>query len=190
MVFHVLRLRSVRASHAPLVPLNHAWRSPWAIAVISIAATIAIVLIVVNFMTGEKRIEQRLSRMYSVDSPQFALELSSLLGPPLVDGNHVTGLYDGDEIFPPMLRAIRNATQSINFESYIYWSGPIGQEFADALSERARAGVEVHVLLDWVGSAKMEEALVEEMTRAGVQIYRFHPPSWYDIGRLNNRTHR
>jgi len=172
------------------VPLIRARQRPWAIAVISIAATIAIVLIVVNFMTGEKRIEQRLSRMYDLDSPQYALELSNLLGPPLVDGNRVAGLYDGDEIFPPMLRAIRNAKQSINFESYIYWSGAIGKQFADALAERARSGVKVHVLLDWVGSAKMDKSLVEEMTRAGVQIYRFHPPSWHDIGRLNNRTHR
>lgn len=160
------------------------------IAVVSILLTLAIVLVAVNFMTGEKRIEHRLKRMDSIDSPQFALELSVLLGPPLIDGNKVTALFNGDEIFPPMLAAIRGAKETINFESYIYWSGEIGQQFADALAERARAGVPVHVLLDWVGSAKMEKSLFDEMTRAGVQVYRFHPPSWYDLGRLNNRTHR
>ncbi len=157
---------------------------------ISIAATLALVLIAVNFMSGEKKIEHRLARVYSVDSPQFALELSAMLGPPLVGGNRVTALFNGDDIFPPMLDAIRAARESIDFESYIYWSGPIGKQFADALAERARNGVPVHVLLDWVGSAKMEASLFEEMKRSGVQVYRYHPPSWHDIGRLNNRTHR
>lgn len=159
-------------------------------AVIAVVGTLAVVFVAVNFMTGEKKIEHRLARMYSVDSPQFALELSSLLGPPLVGGNRVTALFNGDEIFPPMLDAIRSAQQSIDFESYIYWSGAIGKEFADALAERARRGVPVHVLLDWMGSAKMDATMIDEMKRAGVQVYRYHPPSWYDIGRLNNRTHR
>ena len=160
------------------------------ISVLAVLATLAIVLFAVNFMTGEKRIKHRLLRKDSIDSPQFALELSELLGPPLVDGNRITALYNGDQIFPPMLTAIRGAKQTIDFESYIYWSGAIGQQFAAALAERASAGVQVHVLLDWVGSAKMDKALSDEMMRAGVQVYRFHPPSWYDLGRLNNRTHR
>ena len=160
------------------------------IAIAAALATLVCVFIAVNFMTGEKRIEHRLARMDSIDSPQFSVELSTLLGPPLIGGNSVTALYDGDQIFPPMLAAIRGARETINFESYIYWSGDIGRQFADALSERARAGVQVHVLLDWVGSAKMDAALIDELKRAGVQVYRFHPPSWYDLGRLNNRTHR
>ena len=80
--------------------------------------------------------------------------------------------------------------ETINFETYIYWSGAIGKEFADALAERARAGVKVHVLLDWVGSQKMEEALVAEMKSAGVEIQKYHPLHWSHLGRLNNRTHR
>ena len=160
------------------------------IAAVSVVLTLVVVLIAVNFMTGEKKIEHRLTRTHSVDSPQFALELGVLLGPPLVEGNRVTALFNGDEIFPPMLAAIRDAKQTINFESYIYWSGDIGKQFADALAERARAGVQVHVMLDWVGSAKMDKSLSDEMTRAGVEVYRFHPPTWYDLGRLNNRTHR
>ena len=89
-----------------------------------------------------------------------------------------------------MLAAIRGAKETINFETYIYWSGAIGKEFADALAERARAGVKVHVLLDWVGSQKMDEALVAEMKSAGVEIQKYHPPHWSHLGRLNNRTHR
>ena len=89
-----------------------------------------------------------------------------------------------------MLAAIRGAKETIDFETYIYWSGAIGKEFADALAERARAGVKVHVLLDWVGSPKMDAALVDELKSAGVEIQKFHPPHWSHLGRLNNRTHR
>ena len=64
------------------------------------------------------------------------------------------------------------------------------QAFADALAERAKAGVQVRVLLDWLGSQKIDEKLLDEMRDAGVEIYLFHPLSWYDIARVNNRTHR
>ena len=89
-----------------------------------------------------------------------------------------------------MLAAIRSASISITFETYIYWSGDIGRAFADALAERARHGVKVHVLLDWVGSAKMDEQLIDGMKDAGVEVHKFHPPHWSKLGRLNNRTHR
>ncbi len=160
------------------------------IAILAVVLTLACVLVAVNLNTGEKRIEHRLARRDAIDSPQFALELGVLLGPPLLDGNHITALHDGDQIFPPMLTAIRGAKQTINFESYIYWSGDIGKQFADALAERARAGVQVHVLLDWMGSSKMDASLIDELERSGVQVYRFHRPTWHDLGRLNNRTHR
>jgi len=113
-----------------------------------------------------------------------------LLGPPFLQGTKARALLNGDEIFPPMLAAIRAAKVSITFETYIYWSGDIGREFAGALAERARQGVKVHVLLDWVGSAKMDDGLVAAMANAGVQVRRFHPPHWSHLGRLNNRTHR
>jgi cardiolipin synthase len=113
-----------------------------------------------------------------------------LLGPALVGGNQVTTLLNGDQIFPSMLQAIRGAKDTITFETYIYWSGAIGKEFADALSDRARNGVRVHVMLDWVGSQKLDEAALEEMRAAGVEIKKYHPPRWYTLNKLNNRTHR
>ena len=116
--------------------------------------------------------------------------MGSLLGPGIVPGNKVRALCNGDEIFPAMLEAIRGAKRTICFETFIYWSGAIGQEFAEALSERARAGVKVHVVLDWVGSGKMDASMLEEMEQAGVQVVKYHPLRWYSLGRLNNRTHR
>lgn len=73
-----------------------------------------------------------------------------LLGPPFVEGNHAEVLVNGDHIFAAMLAGIRQARQTMTFETYIYWSESIGAEFADALSKRARARVKVHVLLDWI----------------------------------------
>lgn len=160
------------------------------IVLLTALVTGALVLLALNFTAGEKKVQHEVPRLYSTASPQFERALGSLLGPGIVDGNEVTELLNGDQIFPPMLAAIRAAQTSITFETYIYWSGDIGKQFADALSERARAGVKVHVLLDWVGSAKMEDSYLAEMKAAGVQIEKFHKPHWYNLARLNNRTHR
>ena len=158
--------------------------------VLSSLATLVVVLLVLNLSAGEKQIEHRLAREYTTEDPQFRRSLGALLGPPLVSGNRVEVLVNGDRIFPAMLDAIRGARQTITFETYIYWSGTIGREFADALIERAQSGVAVHVLLDWVGSAKMEQHLIDEMQTAGVEIERFHKPSGVTLSKLNNRTHR
>ena len=154
------------------------------------ALTLVGALVAINLMSGEAKIDQRIERLYTLDDPRFMQELGVLLGPQFLDGNRHTVLKNGDEIFPAMLKAIREAQKSITFETYIYWSGDIGREFALALSERSRKGVKVHVLLDWVGSAKVEQSLVDEMAAAGVQVRKFHPPHWSHLGRMNNRTHR
>ncbi|MGJ7581094.1 phospholipase D-like domain-containing protein [Variovorax sp. RHLX14] len=160
------------------------------VAILTFFLTVAATLLVLNFTSGERKIEEKVEREYALRDDQFQRALGVLLGPPITTGNVFKALHNGDEIFPPMLEAIRGAKQSITFETYIYWSGDIGRAFADALSERARAGVSVHVLLDWVGSAKISEDFLKEMEAAGVHIRKFHKPSWYDIARLNNRTHR
>lgn len=152
--------------------------------------TLLAVLVVMNFSGAEPHIEKRLERLYAVEDPRFRQELGVLLGPPFVDGNRVQVLRNGDEIFPAMLAAIRGAQQTITFESYIYWSGDIGREFGEALAERARAGVSTHVLLDWIGSSKMDEEIIQSMETAGVEVHKFHPPHWYHLQRMNNRTHR
>jgi cardiolipin synthase len=90
------------------------------------------------------------------------------LGPSIVVGNRVVARFNGDEIFPPMLQAIRGAQTTITLETYIYWGGEIGRQFAVALSERSRAGVKVHVLIDWVGRSKMDESYVAMMEQAGM----------------------
>lgn len=156
------------------------------VAIVAVVAT----LIGLNFVQPERRLKVPVEHRYATADAEFRHELSVLLGPPILDGNRVSNLENGTEIFPAMLEAVRGAKRSITFETYIYWSGDIGREFADALSERARAGIPVHVLVDWVGSQKMEEALVVRMQEAGVQFRRYHPLHWYHLVRMNNRTHR
>jgi cardiolipin synthase len=143
-----------------------------------------------NFMPSEKKIDTQLVRQYDASDPQFRRSLGVLLGPPIVEGNKVDVLLNGDQIFPAMLDAIRHAEKTITFETYIYWSESIGKEFAEALSERARSGVKVHVLLDFIGSMKMEAKQNDAMRAAGVQVQRYHKPVWWKLARLNNRTHR
>ena len=165
-------------------------RHPLTIAFWSVLATLAAVLLFLNLATGEKKIEQRVERHYALQDPQFRRAMGVLLGPSITEGNRFEVLLNGDRIFPSMLEAIRGARHSITFETYIYWAGDIGRAFADALAERARAGVPVHVLLDWVGSQKIDEAMLRQMEEAGVEVRKFHAPRWWDLARMNNRTHR
>jgi cardiolipin synthase len=157
---------------------------------ISVLATVLVVFFAQNLTTGEKRVKEKLEHRYGIHDPQFQRTMGVMLGPVILPGNRFATLLNGDEIFPSMLQAIKGAQKTITFETYIYWSGDIGKAFADALSQRARAGVKVHVLLDWLGSSKMDQALLAEMLDAGVQIRRYHEPQWYNLDKLNNRTHR
>ena len=169
--------------------MNKKYRTFW-VAIAVAVVTAAGLLLALNFSAGEKQINQKLPRLYSASDPQFMRAMGGLLGPGIVGGNQVQELLNGDQIFPSMLQAIRSATKTITFETYIYWSGNVGSQFADALAERAQAGVKVHVLMDWVGSGKMDESLLNKIKNAGVDVRKFHKPAWYNIARLNNRTHR
>lgn len=157
---------------------------------VGVLATLTVTLLVLNLSSGSRKINHRIAHLYSVGDEQFVRSMGSLLGAPLLPGNSVVELLNGDEIFPSMLEAIRGARRTITFETYIYWSGEIGEMFAEALSERATAGVRVHVLLDWVGSGKIEKVFLDRMEKAGVQIERYRPLRWYTLARLNHRTHR
>ena len=161
----------------------------WTIAITALVTVLAVVL-AMNFATPEKKLDRKIEHHYAISDPQYRREMSVMLGPAIVGGNRVLDLQNGDEIFPAMLGAIRAAQKTITFETYIYWSGDIGKELAEALAERAKAGVKVSVLLDWVGSLKMEAELIDLMKDAGAQVERYRPLHWYNLGRMNNRTHR
>ena len=164
--------------------------STLSIIVITIILTAISLLIILNFVTGEKKIQRKLDKQYSIHDLQFGRSVSALLGPAFIGDNEVKVLTNGDKIFPEMLKAIRGARKTITFETFIYWGDSIGEEFANALIERVQTGVKVHVLLDWLGSIKMEQKQLDKMQAVGVEIERYHKPHWSHLARLNNRTHR
>lgn len=161
----------------------------WTIVITAVVTLIAAAL-AMNFATPEKKLERKIEHRYAVADPQFRREMGVMLGPAIVPGNLVKDLQNGKEIFPAMLAAIQAAQKTITFETYIYWSGDIGEKMSEALAERARAGVKVSVMLDWMGSLKMDDKLLKAMEDAGVRVHRYRPLHWYNISRMNNRTHR
>ncbi len=162
----------------------------WQLVLFTIFATLVCAFIFSNLSPLQKELDYQVTSSESVESPRFKKILGDLMGPHFENGNSIKTLLNGDEIFPAMLKAISAAEKTITFESYIYWSGSIGDRFVKALSERASAGVKIHVLLDWVGSERIEEAYIQRMKDAGIEVERYHELSWYNISRMNNRTHR
>lgn len=160
----------------------------WSVILASLATAVIFGLLLVVFARSEKEITQRVAHLYTISDPQFLRSMGVLLGPALVTGNRVETLLNGNQIFPAMLNAIRSAEKTITFETYIYWSGNIGKTFVDTLSEKVQQGVRIHVLLDWVGSQKMEESSIQKMRGAGAEVEKYHPLKWCTWRRLNNRT--
>ena len=119
-----------------------------------------------NLSTAEKRLLYRPKRLYASGDPDFRRALGILLGPPLVSGNRITTLINGDRIFPPMLAAIRAARTSVTFETFVF-RDQIGCEFCEALAAAAQRGVSVCILLDWMGSRGMDANLLAATRKAG-----------------------
>lgn len=121
---------------------------------------------------------------------RYRRTLEGLLGVPATEGNQVDVLHNGVEIFPAMLDAIHAAESTIDLTSYVYWTGDVAMDFAEALSERARAGVRCRILLDAVGTASMSRDLVNQMLDAGCLLEWFRAPKRLRVWEANNRTHR
>src|SRR5262245_24414596 len=139
------------------------------------------------YIFSEKRTVYQFDPSYGVESPEFVRSLDGL-GTEMVPGNRALLLENGDGIFPAMLAAIARAEKSVNLEIYIFDHGTIATQFAQALAERARAGVEVRLLVDGWGSSL--GPLEAEMTSAGAFVRVYKPLKLYSIDRVGNRTHR
>ncbi|MEO8017468.1 MAG: phospholipase D-like domain-containing protein [Pseudomonadota bacterium] len=160
-----------------------------AIVLSTLLVTAFVLWIGANLATTEKRLLYRPRRLYTTGDADFRRALGILLGPPLVAGNKITQLVNGARIYPAMLNAIRTAQTNITFETFVF-RDEIAATFVDELSKAARRGVQVHMLLDWLGSRSMDSDLLAAARAAGCDLQIYHPPSWYHLGRLNNRTHR
>jgi cardiolipin synthase A/B len=131
-----------------------------------------------------------LDHEFPVDSREFLATIAGATGVPVAHGNALEVLNNGDEFYPAMLAAIKDANRSITIEAYIYWAGSIGEEFAQALAAKAREGVKIKILLDAVGSSSIGPTILEILEGGGCQLAWYNQLRWYRIGRINHRTHR
>ncbi len=116
--------------------------------------------------------------------------LEVTIGTPFTEGNSLTVLRNGDQIFPAMLDAIRSARSTVDLMTFVYWKGDIAREFAYTMADRAKAGVRVRLLIDALGGRLIERTLVREMDDAGVQVEWFRMPFLKSPFKSNHRLHR
>lgn len=154
-------------------------------------ALLALVLVFCLFFIRRKTLEYQLEHSFAVSSPEFFGSALALTNPVPEIGNKIELLQNGDEFFPAMLQAIRSAKKTVNFAAYIVKSDTTGHQFRDAFCERARAGIEVRLLLDGIGSGwDLDNSDVRMMTDAGCKFAYYHPVQSWRMDRTNRRSHR
>ena len=124
------------------------------------------------------------------DADAFMRALGGSASADIIGGNNITLLKNGIEIFPALLDAIASARHSVHFSTFIYSSGHIPIQFAEAFSAAAKRGVEVRMVFDKSGSKKVSPKLMAQMRKAGCKIKWFRPIQWYSWAKYNHRTHR
>ena len=125
-----------------------------------------------------------------IAEPSFRATLVGYAGGVVVGGNRIDVLLNGDEIFPAKLEMIRSARKTITYAQYVFEEGAPAADTAQALAERCRAGVKVHVLVDAVGSLMMPAQYRDWLTEAGCELVYYRPLSPWAMDRVNNRNHR
>ena len=126
----------------------------------------------------------------NLGEPAFFPTMEAHAQAPIIGGNRLTLLLNGEQIYPAILEAIRGARRSITYAQYSYEDGKIARDVAEALAERCRSGVTAHVLLDGVGTLTMPREYVEVMEQGGCQVASFRPLGPFSLWRVNNRNHR
>jgi len=132
----------------------------------------------------------KIESAYAAEDNRFPGYTAALLGAHATGGNSYTVLTNGDQIFPAMLAAVNAARRRISFETYIYNEGSVGEQFTQAFEAAAKRGVQVHLVVDSMGSSKIPKEWTARLRAAGVKLGEFGQPKWYAIEELNYRTHR
>ena len=156
---------------------------------LQIAGAVFLIWLVLVFLFTP-HINYHLSRRTSVHAEDFLYTLQSTCQAALHHGNRTSVYTNGVEFYPAMLDAIRNATRSVNMECYIFQPGRIADQFIDALSDRARKGLNVTIVVDAIGSFNLWGRPVRRLREAGCRIESYQRLRWYSLARFNNRTHR
>jgi len=125
-----------------------------------------------------------------LDSSQFRRLVAALGSGVFHPRNKVEVLANGEVYYEAELDAIRQARHSVNLEAYIFQEGRVTRRFLEVLTERAKAGVEVNMVIDAVGSFATWKSYFKDLCAAGGRVHFYHPIRWYNLPRINNRTHR
>lgn len=160
----------------------------WTKLIAAAAASSLVTLFVArNFFSSEKKICHQIQTDYGIVDDVFPRVIGQLLGPPLLTENRVRILQNGDQIFPAILDAIRNARSTITMENFLWREGRVANAVANALAERARSGVKVHVLQDAFGCSGLYARAMSTLRDSPVELEIFRA---FPFSRINFRTHR
>jgi cardiolipin synthase len=124
-----------------------------------------------------------------VGDPLFTRTMEMFTGTHLTDGNHVTVLLNGEQTYPAIWKELRGAKETITMQMYFFEPGKIADTLSTILRERARAGVSVHMLTDAFGAQHITKGYLDTLRAAGVHTAVFRPVHWYEMQKLQNRSH-
>ena len=147
-------------------------------------------VIALGLMMAQDQETLRLRSPISAEDARFPEYAAALVGADVARGNRYEVFTNGDQFFPAMLQAINGARKRISFETYIYDTGVVADQFTAALEQAARRGVRVRITVDSVGASKMEKAHVDRLKAAGCSVVNFNTLRWYSLEEVNYRTHR
>ena len=162
---------------------------------VAVFGVIALVLLAAYMLAGifgpspDYKIASR-DQLPANDSDAFLNLVESLVDAPISRTGRFEVLTNGPTFYPAELDAIRSAQHSVNLEAYIFQRSEIGKLYLDALTDRARAGIRVNVVLDAFGSAGVSKRYFSSLLDAGGKIAFYNSPTWYRLLQLDNRTHR
>src|SRR5688500_10644472 len=156
---------------------------------LSIAGAVFLTWLVLVFLFTPG-INYHLSKRTSVQADEFLYTLQSACQAALHHGNRVAVFTNGEQFYPAMLDAIGSATRSIILECYIFQPARVANQFVEALAERSRLGVNVTIVVDWIGSFSLMGRPLRRLRQAKCRIESYQSMEWHRLARLNNRTHR
>ncbi len=181
------------ARTTPKRKAHHPWKElPWWIQTSSIIGILAVtgIIVALFFRIGNGPRELTLTSTPPVDSKEFLLAIAGTAGAPLHQGGTARLLNNGDEFFPALYQAIRGARRSVNFSCYIWKKGKVNDDLVAALLDRARAGVQVRVLLDGFGGALAPEKSMDALRATGARVETFREARLGKLTRFHRRNHR
>lgn len=157
-----------------------------AFAILLVAAAVIAILL----MFAQDQVTLKVRSAAGTEEPRHPDYLAALVGGHLTRGNRYDVLTNGDQFFPAMLDAINSAKRRISFETYIYDTGAVADQFTAAFEAAARRGVRVNMVVDSVGGSGMRDEDIKRLEAAGCRIGQFNSVKWYSLEELNYRTHR